>query len=370
MNILFADQFGELGGAQQCLLDLLPAVKARGWAAYAAVPRGELATRLAAAGVPVEPLEIGAYPPGRKSLGDAIRFAWTLPRMARQLRRSIDAHRIDLLYVNGPRLLPAASLTGDLPMVFHAHSYLPAGVSRQVALAALRMRRYFVIAVSRYVAGYLYVVPAERIAVVPNGVADARRAPRRGNTPHIGIIGRIAPEKGQLDFIEAARLLPREWKFTICGTSALGSPELEEAVCRQAVDLPVDFPGWQEDIPGVLSKLDLLAVPSATHEGLGRVVLEAFSAGVPVVAYPSGGIPELVQDGETGFLVNPQTPAALAETLRTVMANEEWRHSVAHKARLLWASAYTLEHYRDGVAQIMTRAASRHSSPATMRTGG
>lgn len=371
MNVLFIDQFSEFGGAQQCLLDLIPAVKTRGWKAYAAVPTGELALRLAAAGVTVHGIEPGSYTSGRKGVIDVLRYLWTMPRVSRQLRACIREHQIDLLYVNGPRLLPAAALAADLPLLFHAHNYLPPGLSRQVALSTLRMRRSEVIAVSAFVGGYLLgAIPIERISVVRNGVADARRASQRRGTLRIGIIGRIAPEKGQLDFVEAARLLPRDWRFTICGAALLALPGYEAAVRQQAAELPIEFPGWQNDVAAVLSTLDLLIVPSASHEALGRVILEAFSAEVPVVAYPSGGIPELIEDGKTGFLVPARTPHALAARIREVIADEALRCRVARNARIAWESHYTLERYREGVTQIMARAASRHSKPAPISTGG
>jgi len=369
MNVLFVDQFGDLGGAQRSLLELMPAVLDNGWRAVVAAPEGELVERVAAAGAVVETIDPGSYASGRKSIRDAIRYATIMPVLGRKLAELVRRQRIDLLYINSPRPLSAAVMAGNVPMLFHAHSFLPPGVSRRIARAAVRSRHMRVIAVSGYVASYLTgAIPPARLTVIPNGVADAWRPRTASATPRIGIIGRIAPEKGQLDFVEAARLLPRDWSFTICGAPILATPEYAARVRARAGDLPITFLGWREEIAEVLAELDLLVVPSS-NEGLGRVILEAFSAEVPVVAYPSGGIPELIQDGRTGYLVEPGLIGALAARIRGVVQDESGRESVARAARQLWEAEYTIERYRDRITQIMASAARTASTPAAIRTG-
>ena len=66
----------------------------------------------------------------------------------------------------------------------------------------------------------------------------------------------------------------------------------------------MEFAGWVDDIYACMAQLDLLLVPSAGHEATTRVILEAFAAGLPVIAFASGGIPEVVEDGVTGLLAN------------------------------------------------------------------
>ena len=88
MNILFLDQFSDLGGAQRCLLDLLPAVRERGWRAHVAAPGdGELRGRAVALGAEFHPIRCGPYESGNKSMGDFARFAAELPRLAREIAR-------------------------------------------------------------------------------------------------------------------------------------------------------------------------------------------------------------------------------------------------------------------------------------------
>jgi glycosyltransferase involved in cell wall biosynthesis len=398
MNVLFLDQFGQLGGAQHCLLDLIPAVLSRGWVAHAAVPfeelarttelgaaatgrvsprsvgragpvrafEGDLASRLRILGVNVTEISPGHYSSGRKTPGDAIRFAARIPALVRQLSALISLHRIDLLYVNGPRMLPVAALAGKgLPVLFHAHSYLGPGLGRVVAGLALRRSDATVAAVSSFAADSLRRwVPAGRMFVVPNGTADLLR-PHDGSFPRVGIVGRIAPEKGHLEFIEAARLLTGwmpECRFAVCGGPFFSRSDYAAEVHKRAKDLPIEFMGWREDIGTVLAGLDVLAAPSTGDEAFGRVIVEAFSAQVPVVAFRTGGIPELVEDGVTGFLAREKTAQALAERIRAVLSNREARQATVRKARALWQSNYTIEQYRDRITALMARAAASRTA--------
>ncbi|HEY3739941.1 MAG TPA: glycosyltransferase family 4 protein [Bryobacteraceae bacterium] len=370
MNILFIDQFGEMGGGQQCLVELMPAIAERGWHSFAAVPAdGGLAQRLAQLGAVVETISLGDYSPGAKNTADFARFLMAAPRLALQLRSMIRRHRMDLVYANGPRVLPAAAIAaGRLPLIFHAHNYLAPGAGRRLVRGALRIAANAnVIAVSRFVASYFGAVP--NVQVVPNGVADCGVLTNKPRPFTVGLAGRIAPEKGQLDFVEAARLLPRDWKFLIAGTPILAAPAYAELVRQRADGLPVQFLGWQNDLRQFYGQLDLLAVPSAPGEGFGRVIIEAFSAGVPVVAYDSGGIGELIEDGVTGFLVRPQTPDALAARLREACEDPTARRAIAARGRALWEWSYTIEHYRDRVTSIIARAATTASNPAMSSTG-
>lgn len=370
MNILFLDQFGDLGGAQQCLLELMPAIRRQGWRSFAAVPaEGGLADRLRDLGVAVEPFRIGDYSRGGKNGLDWIRYAARLPLLVRQLRQLLKAHAIDLLYVNGPRALPVAALACGrrLPLVFHAHNSVSGAARRMVHASLDWCDRPSVIAVSRYVALYLDGRASE---VVPNGAEDLalpRRSTERGS---IGVVGRIAAEKGLLEFVEAVRLLPRDWKFLVAGTASDQGHAYEEAVRARAAGLPIEFQGWRGDRAQLFSELGLLVVPSGEREGFGRVIIEAFSAGVPVVAHDSGGIGELIDDGESGYLTGDQSSEALAARIREAWEDTEGlRARITAEARARWEREYTLERYQERITRVIAAAASRASTAATSSVG-
>src|SRR3954452_18686449 len=133
MKLLLLDQFSDPGGAQQGLLDLFPAIRDRGWDALVGLPgSGDLFERVRAEGFRAEQVECGPYASGRKSVGDVARFVTGTPRLRRQI--SAMAEGADVVYINGPRLLPAASLAGlHAPVVFHSHSLVGPGMMRRVA---------------------------------------------------------------------------------------------------------------------------------------------------------------------------------------------------------------------------------------------
>jgi len=364
MRLVVVDQYSEPGGAQQVLLDLLPELATRGWHALIGLPSGgELWGRMQRMGFEVERIACGPYRAGRKSLADAGRFLWQMPVLARQIRRMAERWRADLIYINGPRLLPAAP--AGFPVVFHAHSYLRPGAERALAGMALQRTGAHVIANCEFVAeAWSRYVPPRHISVVYNGVAgpDAPPEPQpAGAHPVIGCIGRIAREKGQLGFLAAAGAIHRAVpaaRFAIVGAPLFGDMEAaryEAAVRSAATNLPVEFHGWRQDMYGALAGIDLLLVPSAPHEATTRVILEAYSAGVPVVALRSGGVPEVVDSGVTGYLA--ESAAQMAERAIELMRYPERRAAMALRARAAWEQRFTLGRHRNEVLAIFHRAA-------------
>lgn len=370
MKILFLDQYSDLGGAQHCLLDLMPAMAWARWEPLAAVPGdGVLVQRLANLGVSVERLPIGSYNAERKTAWDIALFASVTPKLVRAIRELIKRFQPDLLYVNGPRLLPAARWArGEAPLLFHCHSRLTQRLAIVAAGRSSRAAKATVISCCRFAVEPLlpYVNP-EQVHVVYNGVAGPRKP--AASTParigfRIGVVGRIAPEKGHADFLSAARMLHGvlpSCRFVVCGEALFAdrvSKEYRVTLDKLAEGLPVEFLGWRDDVYDVLQGLDLLVVPSTREPATTRVILEAYSCRLPVIAYPTGGIPEVLSDGETGFLVEPMGPTALADKiLSLVLGKPERLEEVADAGHELWRTRFGLERYQLEVAKIIARTA-------------
>jgi glycosyltransferase involved in cell wall biosynthesis len=378
LKILFLDQFSEMGGGQHALLDTVEAVQQRGWEPHVLVPgQGPLLQALQSRAVATGEIPCGPYQSGSKSPADSIRFAVDLRQQVRTIQDWVERQEIGLIYVNGPRLLPAASLAtqGRTPLVLHLHNHLRG--------SALRLARWAIGRTAATVLGCSNSVlePLRRdrdprqFHVVPNGVRDAgyreRDFDRRGNW-RIGVIGRISPEKGTLEFVNAAAALNREFpqaRFVICGAPLFRATSAYfNAVRDRSRGLPVEFTGWRQDVGRVLDDLDLLVMPSL-QEGMGRAVLEAFSAGVPVLAFPSGGIPEAVIDGQTGFLTNEVSAEALAARIRDAIAGApETLRQIARNARQAWMRQYTVSAYRERIIERLETLlpASRKENEAEM----
>jgi glycosyltransferase involved in cell wall biosynthesis len=363
MRLLILDQFSDPGGAQQALVELLPAIRERGWDAAVGMPGdGPLFGQIGALGFETSRVDCGPFSFGRKSPVDALRFLRGTPSLARQVRLLVKQMRADLVYVNGPRLLPA--LVGlRVPVVFHSHSYI-AGLARWLVGKSLRRADASVIAACRFVAEpWTKFIPPGRVKVIYNGVAGRVRAVerRREGPLRIGCIGRIAPEKGQREFLRVASIVHRalpECHFVLCGAPLFSDSRAQRYAAQvraKAAGLPVEFTGWVSDVDAALGGVDLLLVPSTGPEATPRVILEAYAAGVPVIAFPSGGIPEVVA-GLPGMLVDSvEQMAALAIELLTGPRERLARMSKA--AREQWSRRFTLERYHQEVLATIECAA-------------
>ncbi len=141
--------------------------------------------------------------------------------------------------------------------------------------------------------------------------------------PIVGTVARLHRQKGIPYLLEAARLLSQEIpgiQFLIIG----GGPwkdRLLEQKNRLGLEKVVHFLGERKDIPQLLSLIDVVVLPSL-WEGLPYSLLEAGSAGKPIVATDVDGVKEIITDGKTGILVPPKSPGKLAEALRQLIENK------------------------------------------------
>src|ERR1700687_2127074 len=118
MKILFLDQYSEMGGAQRVLADFLVAVQRRGWESHVAVPgSGLLLEQFRSRNIEFTEIPCGPYRSGRKGISDLVQFARDVRRQSQTIRNVLKQASFDLVYVNGPRLLPAATIAtrGDTP---------------------------------------------------------------------------------------------------------------------------------------------------------------------------------------------------------------------------------------------------------------
>ena len=146
--------------------------------------------------------------------------------------------------------------------------------------------------------------------------------------------GRAQPYKGVPTLIEAAALLRREQipdlAFVCCGAGpALAS--FQEMILEKRLD-NFFFLGRRDDVPHLLRSATIAVVPSVWAESFGLAVIEAMAAKVPVVASRVGGIPELVDHGETGLLVTPGDPVELAQAIKDLLNDPAERKRLSRHA--------------------------------------
>lgn len=151
---------------------------------------------------------------------------------------------------------------------------------------------------------------------------------------YIGTVGNLRPVKNQVLMLRACRKLCQNYenvRVIIAGTGPL-QDELSHYTKELGIQHKVQFLGARTDIPDVLNAMDVFVLPSLS-EGMPNAVLEAMACGLPVVATRVGGLPEVVEDGETGILTPSQDEAFLESALFNLLHDDTKRQMLGEKGR-------------------------------------
>lgn len=227
------------------------------------------------------------------------------------------------------------------------------------ALADVRL-----VAISQHIKKTLiecYGVDPERVQVILNGanvhrfgnvcdeeILSARRELEiPSSAPIIETVAALIPQKGVSDLLLAAKhvLAHRpDAIFLIVGDGPLAS-----TLQQQAKDLGIcsacRFTGLRSDVHRLMALADVVAVPSVWEEPAGLVVIEAMAAGRPVVATRVGGIPEYMQDGTTGILVEPRNPEQLAHALLKLMDSPDLARLMGQAGRERASQRFSMDQW-------------------------
>lgn len=151
----------------------------------------------------------------------------------------------------------------------------------------------------------------------------------------VGTVGRLVPLKGHRYFLscipKVLDAFPKA-KFLIVGDGELRQ-ELEKQTVHLGIERYVLFTGLRKDVPEILKCLDVFVLAS-THEAMGRVLVEAMASGLPVVATNVGGVPEVVEQGVTGFLVPPASPACLADAIIHLLRDKNLAKKMGERGKI------------------------------------
>jgi len=335
-------------------------------------------------GVPVDPLPIA-----RRNLA-----------ALRAVRRWLKEHPADVINTHSSTdswlMSVAAKLLGPrTPVVRTRH--IAAGVRRGPLSRWLYTRGANVVVTTGGTTRRALIehnrFPAEQIVSIPTGIdtdyfvpGDRLAARRRLGLPEdktlVGIVATLRSWKGHRYLVEAfARLADEETKkgpglFCRNGPKGAshkinqvpfsllvivgGGPQrenLDAQISALGLSGRVLMPGNQEDVLPWLHALDLFALPSYANEGVPQALLQALSCELPVVTTPVGSIEEAVTDGRTGLLVPPEDPAALAEALRRLMADEPLRRRLGSEGRRVVVERFGIEAMLDRMEALLRRVA-------------
>lgn len=335
-TVLFLHSSAGRYGADVQLLVLAGGLDPGRYRALAVLPeRGELGPLLEEAGVEVATRPLAVL---RRSRPAPLATARRLAADRRELGRLAHERGAALVHSNTSVVLGghAAARAAGAPHVQHVRE-IYAGAGGPVAAAlwpALRrrlLRADALLCISAAVAEQFGA--AGKVRTLPDGLPREPRPPERGAAraalglpPEglvVALVGRISEWKGQ-DVLARALAEPALAEIgaigLVAGDPFPGNEGSESELRRLAASLGLGerlrLLGFRADIDTVLGAADALAVPSTRPEPLGLVALEGAAAGLPVVASRHGGVAEVVRDGETGLLVAPGDPVALAAALR------------------------------------------------------
>ena len=339
LRVVYLDHCAKLSGGEIALLRLLPAL--RDVEAHVVLAEGgPLVSRLLQQSISVEvlPMSDGVRElqrdqvlQGMGAVGEAARTAVYVAKLARRLR----SLRPDLVHTNSLKAALYGSLAAKaarVPLVWHvrdriAEDYLPARATKLVRAMARRFPDVVLAVSDATLATLGELTTLQRPTVVRDPVPVAEMSQARNGNFRAGMLGRLAPWKGQHVFLEAfARAFPQgDERAVIVGSPLFGEHEYErglrELTDRLGLAERVEFAGFREDIWSELGRIDVLVHASVLAEPGGQVVQEGMAAGTPVVAAASGGPAEMIEDGTTGLLYRPGDAEQLAEALLRLAAD-------------------------------------------------
>jgi len=351
------------GGAESMVLALADGLAVRGVDVRPAVfggGEGWLTERLQAAGHSV-------YLPKLSRPLDAA-AAMRMARWVREQKISVlHAHEFTMGFYAG---VAGAMARTPHVLTMHGGTGFATATRRRIALGLSARRATAVVGVSESTCAHLatsLAMAASRVEMVPNGVMH-RPGDREATRASLGLgradqlllaVGNLYEVKGHTTLVAAAaRLVGREglppWRVAIAGR---GDQEqaLREQIAAAGLDGHVQLLGLRSDIPHLLAAADGWVMPSF-NEGLPLALLEAMLSGLPVVASAVGGIPRLVQSGETGALVPPGDAEALANALETLLRQPHHAQRLGHEGRRLVQEQYSFDAMIDRYLSIYRRA--------------
>lgn len=248
-------------------------------------------------------------------------------------------------------------------IIYHFHGasfmehYRSASKRTQSRMRALFGKVDIVICLSESWRQYITdIAPRSNIKVVPNATHLPELCVKQNSDDlvHLTFLGLIGERKGLFDLLRVVRrLIDNDLKIKLSVGGNGESDRLQTTIKSLELNDSVNFLGWisEKQRDKLLRETDIFVLPSY-GEGMPMSILEAMSYSVPVVSTTVGGIPELVRDGETGFLVESGDLDALYRKLKCLIQDKELREKFGEKARQFVAAKYNLKFITQQIEQI------------------
>ena len=379
-KILFLEQQSWLSGAQRVLESVLEAT-GEDYRPIVAFPGdGPFRTKLADQNIQTLTYPLGFYQTGRKTRSEMLGFAGRSLFCALKLMTLIRRQDVGLVYINGPRCLPAGVLAARLtgrPALFHLHLTL---VRKPEIMLVANLGHFVSTIVSCSRAAAAGIIRSNRsltgkVHIIYNPVTDCSSAvaepvellrTRDSSILTLGVVGRITKPKGQRILLNAlGRLGPKNKARVRVIFVGAPSPDnsadlaydqrLKECVMQFGLKTRVEWVGYQMDVGPFYRAMDVLVQPSLSNSGesMPMVVLEALQHGVPVIASLTGGIPEVIHHGSNGLLVPPGDEVGLARALERFLQDAPLRAHLRAGALSSFDHRFSPENFKSRIRELI-----------------
>jgi len=368
IRVLFVNAASIIGGAETNLLNVIRFSGLGGIEPVGVLLPGDgpLVAKVEALGLPVGFVSYHAF-----RWRNPARYAQTLYQLVQWIVKT----KADVVHLNHQWLVEHVVLASKLAgkkIVCHTRNYLDAEFVD-------RNRRWLdrsdaIIAVSKATEARaldLGLSP-RRVRLVYDGIdldryaRSAQRSEDRGSlstyeSPIVGFCGRIVPEKGPEDLLCAVPVILQRVPnahFLFAGADQVDCSyigQLQSLAHRLGVSDRVDFIGFRNDVEQVLANVDILVLPSrrSMPEGLPLSALEGLASGCLVVATPNSGVPEVIQDGKTGFLVDPDDPESLAAAvIEALVLPDTKKASIRYAGQALIKAQFSIQRQIARLAEV------------------
>lgn len=360
IRVVYLDHVGQLSGGEIALLRLIPHLSEVEPHVILAED-GPFADSLVEAGISIEVLPMAERARGLRK-GSVTTRGLPLQAIAATVsyivRLAVHLRRLqpDLVHTNSLKAGVYGAIAARMarvPVVWHvrdriAEDYLPRPATTLIRLMTRRLTAA-VITNSHATMSTLHprIRPAVIYSVIPEAlIAPQVRPPREPGPLTIGMIGRIAPWKGQDLFLRAfaEAFADTDTRCVLVGAALFGEDgfehHLRDLVRELGLSARVDFRGFRHDLWPELASMDILVHASTIPEPFGQVIIEGMAARVPVIATAAGGPAEIIDHDVNGLLYPIRDQAALANAMRGLAGDADWRARLVREA----AAAVTTYH--------------------------
>jgi glycosyltransferase involved in cell wall biosynthesis len=382
LHVLVVDEFAGIGGAETVLLQLIDSLTGRFRFFSIISGEGLFSERLKASGVPV------SFCPMQKLKKKwlSITFWQRETKVLTQVIQTLDP---DIILVNSIWALCAMKFSlsrSSIPVVCAVHAAV--SPKRRIKRTIFKLVTGIITRVPRLwitVSDELRVeleqlgIAGERIRIIPNGVDLSHFTPRKKTPGHIqdshdeqiviGTLGRLHPGKGQDTFVDMANRIAQKHqhvRFVIVGDEIASPAEnlgfkdyLKRKIASYDLTDRIELTGFKADSADQLRGMDIF-VSTSREESFGLAVLEAMACGLPVVSSKTGGLSQLVDNGRSGFLVQPGDSDAFAEKVDVILRDPAVRRKMGETGRKL-AGQYDLNRTTQRWADCLVEAVQQTS---------